>query len=230
MAALGVLTVLFAVWAAAVSRPEPVIPGLRTGTQVRQRGADDGVFDGEADLGLKRVPGPWEQTGDTLAMILGWATIVFLATGAGIALYLLVRALVSGHEPRTPEADDAPDLDLEALAMAVTTDASQRLDALSAGTPAQGIIAAWAHLEATLHEAGVPLAPSRTSSEVTLDVLRRFAVDPETLRALAGLYREARFSAHPLTEDDRARAAAAYRTLDADLRAGMPGASHGRRG
>jgi hypothetical protein len=57
---------------------------------------------------------------------------------------------------------------------------------------------------------------------VSVDVLRRFAVDPETLTTLAGLYREARWSRHPLTEDDRARAAAAYRTLDADVRAATP--------
>ena len=109
-------------------------------------------------------------------------------------------------------------------------DASQRLDALSVGTPAQGIIAAWTHLEATLHEAGVPLPPSRTSTEVSLDVLRRFSVDEATLRTLADLYREARWSRHPLTEDDRSRAAAAYGALDAALRAGMPQGSRGTRG
>ena len=61
-------------------------------------------------------------------------------------------------------------------------------------------------------------------------MLRRFSVDPDTLRTLAALYREARWSHHPLTEDDRARAAAAYRALDADVRAGMPQPSPARRG
>jgi hypothetical protein len=112
----------------------------------------------------------------------------------------------------------------------VSGDASERLDALSAGTPAEGIIAAWTHLEATLHETGLALPPSRTSTEVSLDVLRRFPVDETTLRTLADLYREARWSKHPLTEDDRSRAAAAYGALDAALRAGMPQASRGSRG
>ena len=129
-----------------------------------------------------------------------------------------------------PRVADAPDLDLEALALAVSGDASQRLDALSVGTPAQGIIAAWTHLEATLHETGLPLPPSRTSTEVSLDVLRRFSVDEATLRTLADLYREARWSRHPLTEDDRSRAAAAYGALDAALRAGMPQGTRGTRG
>lgn len=231
VAALGVITLLTVVWAAAVPRPERVIPGLRTGIEVRHIGANDETVSGpEVDLGLRRVPGPWDQTGDTLALVLGWATIILFGVGALVALVLLVRAFVTAREDRTPEAGAAADLDLEALALAVTTDATQRLDALSAGTPAQGIVAAWAHLEATLHEAGVPLAASRTSTEVTLDVLQRFAVDPDALRALAGLYREARYSRHPLTEEDRARAAAAYRSLDAALRAGMPDAGRGRRG
>jgi hypothetical protein len=60
-------------------------------------------------------------------------------------------------------------------------------------------------------------------------VLRRFAVDPATLRTLADLYREARWSRHELTEDDRARAEEAYRALDVAVRAGVP-QTPGRRG
>jgi hypothetical protein len=156
--------------------------------------------------------------------------IGLLVAGAAFLVLVMVRAWLAGREDRSTVADDAVDLDLEALAVAVATDASGRLIALSAGTPAEGIIAAWAHLEATIHEAGVPLSPSRTSTEVSLDVLRRFQVDETTLRTLAALYREARWSRHPLTEDDRTRAAAAYRELDAALRAGMPEGSRGERG
>ena len=101
----------------------------------------------------------------------------------------------------------------------MSADAEQRLESLSYGTPAQGIIAAWTRLEATLHDVGVPLPASRTAGEVCVEVLARFAVAPDALRTLADLYREARWSRHPLTEADRATAATAYRALDADLRA-----------
>ena len=230
VAALGVVTLLVVVWAAAAPRPPRVIPGLHDDAILEQQAAADGfpVFFPEVEV--HRIPGPWNQTSDGLALVLGWATIAVLALGAGFCVYLMVRAWLADREDRTPEVDDAPDLDLEALALAVSSDASQRLDALSAGTPAQGIIAAWSHLEATLHETGLPLPPSRTSTEVSLDVLRRFPVDEGTLRTLAGLYREARWSQHPLTEDDRSRAAAAYGALDAALRAGMPEGSRGTRG
>jgi Domain of unknown function (DUF4129) len=230
VAALGVLTLLVVVWAAAAPRPARVLPGLHTDKVVQQQAASDGLNGGEAELNLKRIPGPWNQTSDGLALVLGWATIAVLALGAGFCVYLMVRAWLAGREDRTPEVADATDLDLEALALAVSGDASERLDALSTGTPAEGIIAAWTHLEATLHETGLALPPSRTSTEVSLDVLRRFPVDETTLRTLADLYREARWSKHPLTEDDRSRAAAAYGALDAALRAGMPQASRGSRG
>ncbi len=230
VAALGVVTLLVVVWAAAAPRPARVLPGLHDDAILEQQAAADGFATFETDLTLKRIPGPWNQTSDAVALVLGWATIAVLVAGAALCLYVMVRAWRASREDRTPVLDDAPDLDLEALALAVSGDASQRLDALSAGAPAEGIIAAWTHLEATLHEAGLALPPSRTSTEVSIDVLRRFSVDESTLRTLAGLYREARWSRHPLTEDDRSRAAAAYGALDVALRAGMPEASRGTRG
>jgi len=230
VAALGVLTLLVVVWAAGAPRPARVIAGPHDDAILEQQAAADGLIGGEVDLGIKRIPGPWNQTSDGLALVLGWATIAVLVLGAAFCVFVMVRSWLAGREDRTPEVGDAPDLDLEALALAVSSDTSQRLDALSVGTPAQGIIAAWNHLEATLYEAGLPLPPSRTSTEVSLDVLRRFSVDEATLRTLADLYREARWSRHPLTEDDRSRAAAAYGALDAALRAGMPEGNRGTRG
>ncbi|MFL6079851.1 MAG: DUF4129 domain-containing protein [Ornithinibacter sp.] len=230
VAALGVLTLLVVVWAAAAPRPARVLPGLHDDAIQQQQQAADGFASSDPDLGIKRIPGPWEQTSDALALVLGWAAIAVLVAGACFCLYVMVRAWLAGREDRSPEVGEAPDLDLEALALAVSGDASQRLAALSAGTPAEGVIAAWTHLEATLHEAGLALPPSRTSTEVSVDVLRRFSVDEKTLRTLAGLYREARWSRHPLTEDDRSRAAAAYGALDVALRAGMPEGSRGGRG
>ena len=230
VAALGVLTLLVVVWAAAAPRPARVIPGLHDDAILEQQAAAEGFGAYDPDIVLPRIPGPWNQTSDGLALVLGWATIAVLVLGAAFCVFVMVRAWAASRDDRTPPASDAPDLDLEALALAVSGDASQRLDALSVGTPAEGIIAAWTHLEATLHESGLLLTPSRTSTEVSIDVLRRFPVDETTLRTLAGLYREARWSQHPLTEDDRRRAAAAYGALDAALRAGMPEGSRGTRG
>lgn len=230
VAALGVATLLVAVWAAAVPRPEYVIPTLRPGREARQIGAIDQTPEGQGAFDPAVAGGTGATTSDTVAWILGWGAVSLVVLGAVAALVLLWRAWRRAREDRTPEVSDAADLDLDALAVAVTGDAAQRAAALSAGTPAEGVVAAWTHLEATLHEAGVPLPHSRTSTEVSLGVLRRYDVDPETLSTLAALYREARWSHHRLTEDDRERAGTAYRSLDADLRAATPQATRTTRG
>ena len=226
------LALLAVVWAAAVPRPERVIPSLRPGLEVDQEAPAEGFGGYDPDVPVARDPTGGAETSDALAALLGWGAFVLVGLMAGVALWFLVRYLVaSARERRRPLPPDVvADLDLDVLAVAVATGAGGRMDALSAGTPAEGVIAAWVHLEATLHEAGVPLAPSRTSTEVALDVLRRFAVDPVTLRTLADLYREARWSRHELTEDDRVRAGEAYRALDADVRAGLPQTQGGRGG
>ena len=138
VAALGVVTLLVVVWAAAAPRPPRVIPGLHDDAILEQQAAADGFTVYFPEVKVHRIPGPWNQTSDGLALVLGWATIAVLALGAGFCVFVMVRAWLAGREDRTPEVADAPDLDLEALALAVSGDASERLDALSAGTPARG--------------------------------------------------------------------------------------------
>ena len=168
------------------------------------------------------LPGPPAAAGarasDMVGALLGWTAVAAVALAALTCRVVGLLAALRGREDRRPAFGDAAHLDLDALAVLVSADAEQRLASLSAGTP-QGIIAAWERLEAILRDAGVPLSASRTASEVCVEVLDRFAVAPGALYTLADLYREARWSRHPLTEADRATAAAAYRALDADLRA-----------
>ena len=97
VAALGVVTLLLVVWAAAVPRPERVIPGLRAGIEVEQQAPAEGLTVYDPESGAKRVPGPWEQTSDTIAALLGWAAVLVLVLGATVCLYLLVRALAKAR-------------------------------------------------------------------------------------------------------------------------------------
>jgi Domain of unknown function (DUF4129) len=230
VAALGVITLLGVVWAAAAPRPARVIPGLHPDAVLEQQAPPEGLTVYFPEVKVHRIPGPWNQVSDGVAGVLGWTTIGLLVLGAAFCLFLIIRAWLAGREDRSVAPDDAADLDLEALAEAVSADSIDRLGALSGGTPAEGIVAAWTHLEATLYAAGVPLPASRTSTEVSLDVLRRYPVDPATLQVLANLYREARWSRHPLTEEDRARAFTAYRALDAAMRSEAPQAARKPRG
>jgi hypothetical protein len=112
-------------------------------------------------------------------------------------------------------ADPVPE---EAALSAVAADAEEQRSALLRGTPHNAIVECWMRLEAAVVSAGVPRAPSDTSTELTQRVLGRHAVDPGALRTLAALYREARFSDHEMDEADRTLAIAA---LDAVHR-GLP--------
>ena len=73
-------------------------------------------------------------------------------------------------------------------------------------------------LESAVAAAGCRPDEPRTSPEVTTEVFREFHVDEAHLRELAALYREARFSAHELTEEHRSRAADALTAVHVDLR------------
>ncbi len=220
MLGIGAVTLAVAVWASASPAAVRAIGGPRGG-EVKQVGYDD-TPNWMADEFLSRYIAPRGRS-DAVEGYLGYVVVGGLGLLIGFCLWMGLRQLLHrpGREPLA-EAEDALDLDLDELARAVATGSDDRLAALSAGTPAEGVIAAWSHLEAAVHTAGVPLSPSRTSSEVTVEVLRHFRVDDATLHALAALYREARWSRHPLDEGARTRAAAAYRTLDEAVRAAAP--------
>ena len=80
------------------------------------------------------------------------------------------------------------------------------LRAVEQGSPRAGIIAAWVRLEGIAADAGVRPRRSETPAELTIRVLDQMSVPGRWILRLADLYREARFSDHPMTEADRAEA------------------------
>ncbi|MEO7422185.1 MAG: DUF4129 domain-containing protein [Ornithinibacter sp.] len=232
VACLGAAAIVLTIWAAAVPRPDGVIRLPDAQDRARNPPPVDEQIQRGVDLALPPTTGSGRPTSDLVAGIVGWSTVLVLVLVAVAAGLLVLRAAIAAWRNRrvAPDADADLAPDLQAIALAVSGGTDDRLDALAAGSPAEGIIRAWSLLEATLAGAGVPLVASRTSTEVTLDVLHRFAVDQEALGDLAALYREARYSRHDLTEADRARAEAAHQSLDADLRSLTPGARQARRG
>ncbi len=226
--AVGAAALSAALWASATPQAVRSIadPGRGPATQT---GYDDTPNRLATEFLPPRFVGP-RRAAQGLEGVLGYVVVGGLALLVAVSLWFAVRQLVQrSTRQRVASADAAVDVDLEELARSVTAGEGERLVALSAGTPAEGVVAAWLLLEASLHAAGVPLATSRTSSEVALEVLRRFPVDDAGLRALAELYREARWSRHPLTEEDRSRAAEAYRALGAAV-ASAPDATSRVRG
>ena len=122
------------------------------------------------------------------------------------------------HPPERPEEVPFEVLPAQ-VAEAISRDRAAQLEAVADGAPRNGIVACWLRLQASVEEAGVPPRRSDTSAEFVQRALRSLDLDPRGVATLAALYREARFSEHPVGEDARAAARAALESLHADLAA-----------
>jgi hypothetical protein len=122
----------------------------------------------------------------------------------------LLRAHRQPHVPLPPPGPKLP----RALADAIEA-ALARLDD---GPLDDAIVACWLGLEAAAAQAGTHRRPSETSAELTERVLADHQVTPQTLRRLAELYREARFSRHALGADARTDARALFERVRDELR------------
>ncbi len=149
-----------------------------------------------------------------LAMrILLW-TVIALATALAIAA--LWRERPSFGWRRRRSEDEPFDL-LADVASAITADAAEQRAALRTGAPRDAIVTCWLRLETSVIAAGVERRPSDTSTELVERVLSEHQVNPNSLAALAALYREARFSDHEMSEAARATAIGALDQVHAGL-------------
>ena len=82
----------------------------------------------------------------------------------------------------------------------------------------RAIVAAFARLELALEAAGAPRDPGEAPLEYVGRVLGELDVPPEPLDELASLFEQAKFSLHPLDEDDREAAIGALEAVREALR------------
>ena len=146
--------------------------------------------------------------------------VAVLAIAAIFVVRLVRRAWQ--HRPRLQwnRRVSAPDfVILDDVAEAVVADAEAQHTALRTGSPRNAIVACWLRLETIVEAAGVGHDPSSTAAEFTAMVLDRFDVDPAATSRLAALYREARFSTHPMDESHRQEAITLLDTIHGGLRA-----------
>lgn len=135
------------------------------------------------------------------------------------AVYLLAHA-VWRHTPRmrTRVVAARSLTALPALPDDLVESADARLALLQEGTPRNAIVACWVDLEDGAASAGLPRHAAETAAEYTVRVLHTWDVAPDAMGGLAELYREARYSRHPLTEDHRAEAIRRLTVIHDDLR------------
>jgi hypothetical protein len=140
--------------------------------------------------------------------------MALLVLAALFGLAVLVQSLVERRPHLEAALESFP---VPAVPEELLRSAESRMALLESGEPRNAIVAAWLDLEASAAASGLPRHPSETSTEYTTRVIATWRVDRERLDDLAALYREARFSLHPLGEEQRRRAIDDLRTLHDDL-------------
>lgn len=131
-------------------------------------------------------------------------------------LFVLVQAVRAGLKARFERKHREAIVAIDVID-SVRQDEPAQQQALREGTPSNAIIACWVRLEHSVADAGVARRPSETSAELALRVLEELETDAGAVHQLSGLYREARFSAHPLTEEHRIEAQRALTAVHAAL-------------
>ncbi|NUR47766.1 MAG: DUF4129 domain-containing protein [Hamadaea sp.] len=85
------------------------------------------------------------------------------------------------------------------------------------GDPRRAVIACWVRLERAAQAAGVERKPGDTSTDLVVRLFSTRSVNHTVLNDFAAVYREARYSPHPVTAATRDDARAALRLLRDEL-------------
>lgn len=155
------------------------------------------------------------EDSELIANVVAWTLRVVLVLIVAVVVLLVVRALLRRlrRDPVTPKDEvEAPVLP-DVLVAGLRASEAQ----LDRGTSGEAVINAWLTLERTTAEIGLEDDVSRTPAELVAAVLGGFDVDRTAIERLADLYREARFSAHPVGEPQREAAREALRSVREDL-------------
>jgi hypothetical protein len=140
---------------------------------------------------------------------------MWLVVGSAVALLLIAPAAVVVRRRRARRARQAlvPD-----AAERVGSDLRRSLaDLESERDPRLAVQRAYARMEESLGAIELPRAPDETPTEFTARVLRVLGASAAAASDLTGLFEIARFSDHPMDEDDRRRAIASVRRVEAEV-------------
>lgn len=139
------------------------------------------------------VPNVLEPAAPSLDWLMVFFAVVCLAIFIKIIQWLLHRDWEQSEAPDEDELVDDLDLLLEA------TSTATRTAALTEGEPRNVVVWCWVALEDAADASGLPRDPSETAAEFTRRFLGVWDVDEALTQELAELYREARFSRHPVS-------------------------------
>jgi hypothetical protein len=228
LAATGLLLVLVT-WAASIG-PDRVVSGGHitpveatspTATVTKTSSADSDPFDRPR---RHREAPAWQ---DALALALELLTL-------GVALFLFVRLLGRlehawrKRRKRRRRGPPVEEVEFEVVGSArqvteaISEDAGEQRTLLEVtGEPRNAIVECWHRFELQAERAGAQRRVWQTTSEFVLGALDLVGADRGAVSDLAELYREARFSDHPMGDDHRRRALEALDAIHRSLRTGV---------
>jgi hypothetical protein len=215
--ATTLLVVVLASWASTVG-PGGVLRGdgpspAGTPTETVTPTPDPGPESSPPPESPREAP-PWIRA---FALLLDAAVVVGVVV---LSVVLLARARRTSRQRRErrrrQEAVDQADfavLPAEAARREMLADAAEQRAVLLEGDPRNAVVACWHRFESQAARAGLQRHPWETSSEYTMRLLDLVGAHEPAVSRLGVLYREARFSAHEVTEAHRDEALAALETI-----------------
>jgi hypothetical protein len=171
-----------------------------------------------------RIRLPW-----SLVELLLLAILLVAVIGIAVVLWPELRGRLRSRR-RRPRAlrpiEPAPDDLIRQVSSTLRTTMSQ----VAGGQVRDAVILCWRRLEETAEAAGLRRSPADTSSDLAGRLLASMPLSEAPLNRLAALYREARFSSHPISAEAVAQARADLVRLRSELEAAAglsTGAGHG---
>jgi len=229
-------------WLAAASVAGFALVALAARSGPAALGSDRAASQRGAPRGITRsAPPPVDVSGHppgkahTFSM--PWSLLGYLLTGV---LLLAVIVLVVTLAPRLPRwrlgprprraagrpAEPTPD----GLARQVSDTLAATLTGLTEAHVRDAVILCWHRLQQAVDAAGVRRVPADTSSELVERLLATLPLSEEPLHRLAALYREARFSSHPISDQAVVQARTDLVRLRSELTARQPAGTGSTRG
>jgi hypothetical protein len=217
------LLLVVALWAASIG-PDRALrgPGLERVTDVASPTTDS---PSPSASGINDVERTLEHPGEAnpILKLIGLLVELLLAAALIWLLLRFGRRLLQAWRERVRAPEKREHVEFEVLEdpgpsrEQVEKQARAALELLDEGEPRNAIVAAWERFEVGADELGFGRRPWETSSEFVLRMLAIVAADHGAVMQLESLYREARYSTHPMGERERAEARTALLEIQGSL-------------